>query len=225
MSLNKTALVKLLYDAGVFKFGEYTLKSGQFTPVYIDLRSIISKPQLFKTLVNALVELVKGLDFSVLCGVPYAAIPLATGVMVHSDVPLLLARKDAKDYGTKKMIEGDFVKGQKVLIVEDVTVLGWSIQETAQSLREHGLLVTDAVTLVDRQQGGADNLTADNVNLHSLLTFDDIFAYLVEKGDVTAERAAEIRRQLADTSYLNNASKDKLKRQSTEENGVVNGNH
>lgn len=105
-------------------------------------------PFLQKTLVSALIEKMKAIDFTLLCGVPYAAIPLATvmlndftlllikckfqGLMMQSGVPLLLARKDVKDYGTKKMIEGDFVKGQQVLVIEDVTVLGWSIQETAQ---------------------------------------------------------------------------------------------
>lgn len=101
------------------KFGSFKLKNGLMSPVYFDLRVIVSKPKLMKGISNILWKQFEGHGKTdLLCGVPYTALPLATIISVDSDLPMLIRRKEVKQYGTKKLIEGDFHKGQNCLIIE-----------------------------------------------------------------------------------------------------------
>lgn len=109
MSLKQ--LLLSLYEIQAIKFGSFTLKSGIISPVYLDLRGIVSFPHILKALCEALWKKVEPLSFDYLCGVPYTALPLATCLSVTHDLPMVLRRKEAKDYGTKRMIEGVYQKG------------------------------------------------------------------------------------------------------------------
>jgi len=120
----------------------------------------------------------KQVQFDVLCGVPYTALPIATIMSAETKVPMVMRRKEAKAYGTKQTIEGVFRKDQTCLVVEDLVTSGISVFETVVPLQEVGLKVHDVVVLVDRQQGGRQNLQKRGLNLHAVFTISDILTVL-----------------------------------------------
>ncbi|KAK6037235.1 putative orotate phosphoribosyltransferase, partial [Cooperia oncophora] len=121
--------------------GEYYLKSGQMTPIYIDLRRLISQPKTLRMAAQVLCDIInaKDLKYDYVVGVPYAALPLATHVSDILNVPMLMKRKETKSYGTRKAIEGIYTPGHTALLIEDVVTSGESIRETAEALRAEGL--------------------------------------------------------------------------------------
>lgn len=81
----------------------------------------------------------KSVEFKHLCGVPYTALPIATILSVRGNYPMLIRRKEAKAYGTKKLIEGKYDAGDVCLIIEDVVTSGLSVMETVNDLRNEGI--------------------------------------------------------------------------------------
>ncbi|CAB3408505.1 unnamed protein product [Caenorhabditis bovis] len=196
---NEETLFENLYGMEVFRTGEFFLKSGQMTPIYIDLRRIMSAPRILRMAAQCMCDTIRSqnLKFDYVVGVPYAALPLATLVADILDIPMLMKRKEAKSYGTKQLIEGVYQAGGTVLLVEDVVTSGESIRETAEAIRKEGLNVNDAIAVLDRQQGATNNLAADKINFLSFLTMENILDGLIRKGDITEQRKHEIIEHLA----------------------------
>jgi len=192
-----SSLALALYRIGAIQFGEFTLKSGQTSSIYINLRKIISYPALMREIANAMWGAVQGSSFQLVCGVPYTALPIATCLSLDHNLPMVMRRKEKKDYGTKQLIEGVFEPGLTCLVIEDVITTGGSIIETADDLKNAGLIIKDVVVLIDREQGGRENLEK-HFNVHSILTISDILNTLLTASEVSIEERLLIEKFIAE---------------------------
>ncbi len=188
-----SSLADGLLSAGCIKFGSFTLKSGLQSPIYIDLRQIISYPKLLEQIGAAYLPLLKDLKFDRIAGLPYAAIPIATAISLQGNYPMIYPRKEAKSYGTKAEIEGEYHAGETVLIIDDLATTGGSKFEAIEKLTGAGLIVKDVVVLVDRQSGAKESLEQAGFNLHAVLTISVLLDYWEETGKVDKDKIAETR--------------------------------
>ena len=203
MASDKESLIGKLHDIQAIKFGDFTLKSGIQSPVYVDLRVIVSYPKILKEISDMLwdVATTSNSDFSVICGVPYTALPIASAISVSHNVPMVMRRKEAKSYGTKRLIEGVFTAKSKCLVIEDVVTSGSSVLETVEALASVELVVSDAIVLLDRFQGGKEMLQSQGVKLHSLLTLPEVLDVLLAKGKVDQEMAGKVSEFLSTNKF------------------------
>ena len=177
--MNSEQLIHQLYSIGAIKFGEFILKSGAASKLYLDLRQIISHPQLLRAVSFKIGEQIKNVKFDIICGVPYTALPIATCISLHQDIPMIMRRKEKKTYGTKQTIEGNYSAGQTCLVIEDLITTGGSILETIADLKEVGLQVKDVAMLIDREQGGKDNLQNKNLSVHAVFGMNEVLKTLL----------------------------------------------
>ena len=140
----RNKLICDLYDIEAIKFGDFTFKSGIKSKFYIDLRVSMSYPKVARRISQYIWESIPQ-DLrdqaDLICGVPYGALHYANTISQRHNIPMIMKRKEAKDYGTKKLIEGNHLPGQKVLIIEDTITTGGSVKELCQILSDAGLNV------------------------------------------------------------------------------------
>jgi uridine monophosphate synthetase len=179
-----TTLADDLLEAGCIQFGEFTLKSGLKSPLYIDLRRIISHPKLLEQVGAAYLPILEKLTFDRIAGLPYAAIPIATAVSLRGGYPMIYPRKEVKDYGTKAEIEGEYHAGETIAVIDDLATTGGSKFEAIEKLTAAGLKVQDVVVLVDRQSGAKEALEQAGFRLHAVLTITQLLDYWEETGKV-----------------------------------------
>lgn len=186
-----------LLAAGCVKFGQFTLKSGLSSPVYIDLRTLISAPTLLARVAAAYVPLLGRLRFERLAALPYAAIPIATAISLQTGWPVIYPRKEAKTYGTQVEIEGSYLPGEQVVVIDDLTTTGGSKFEAIQKLAHAGLQVSEVVVLIDRQSGAAQALAGAGYTLHAVFTLTQLLDHWERRGLVSAEHIQATRRFLS----------------------------
>src|SRR5512134_4143814 len=182
-----------LLSAGCIKFGSFTLKSGLQSPLYIDLRQIITYPKLLEEVGQAYLPILKDLQFSRIAGLPYAAIPIATAISLAGNYPMIYPRKEVKTYGTKAEIEGQYNAGETVVVIDDLATTGGSKFEAIEKLTGVGLVVKDIVVLVDRQSGAKESLAQAGYSMHAVLMITQMLDYWestgkVEEGQIEATR-------------------------------------
>jgi uridine monophosphate synthetase len=186
------ALYTALHEIGAVKFGSFTLASGMQSPIYVDLRLLVGKPSLLAEAARAYAALLEGIECDRLCGVPYAALPIATAVSLESDLPLINPRKEVKQHGLGKEIEGVWQAGERVVIIEDLITSGGSTIQTAERLRAAGLVVEHALVLIDREQGGVEALAAAGIAAQSVFTLTALLEALAEAGRISRAQQAEV---------------------------------
>lgn len=195
--MNTDALPLALYRIGAVQFGEFTLKSGQSSRIYLNLRKIISYPVLLRHIANAMWQVCQPHSFDLVCGVPYTALPIATCLSLDHNLPMVMRRKETKDYGTKQRIEGNFKPEQSALVIEDVITTGSSILETTADLTNANIRVTDVVALIDREQGGVDTLKT-HYRVHTVLTLTQVLNALLHSPEVNSSDKQHIQHVLAE---------------------------
>jgi len=190
------ALADGLLKAGCIKFGEFTLKSGLKSPIYIDLRQIITYPKLLEQIGAAYLPLIKELKFDRIAGLPYAAIPIATAISLQGNYPMIYPRKEIKTYGTKAEIEGEYHAGEIVVIIDDLATTGGSKFEAIEKLTSAGLIVKDVVVLIDRQSGANESLAQAGFAMHAVLTITQLLDYWEQTEKVEKDKIEETRKFL-----------------------------
>jgi len=185
-----------LFDIGAVQFGRFTLASGQESPIYMDLRLLASHPAVLRRVARAYARLVseQGLagDGVCLAAIPYAALPIGTAVALELDLPLVYPRKEAKAYGTARQVEGKFRPGDRAVVLDDLVTTGGSKLAAIEPLQAAGLEVRDVVVLIDREQGGRQDLAAAGYRLHAVLGLRQILDELVAAGRIDAGRRDEV---------------------------------
>jgi uridine monophosphate synthetase len=177
-------LILQLYDIGCILFGEFKQASGATFPYYIDLRKIISNPRVFHQILKAYAEILENLSFDRIAGIPYGSLPTATGLALHLNYPMIFPRKEVKAHGTRRIIEGNFQPGEKIVVVDDILISGKSVMEGVEKLQSVGLMVQDIVVFLDHEQGVKDRLQAKGYQSHAVLTISEVIETLYQAGRI-----------------------------------------
>jgi uridine monophosphate synthetase len=194
-----TQLADGLLSAGCIKFGQFTLKSGMTSPIYIDLRQLVSFPTLLEQVAQAYLPILNKLSFDRMAGLPYAALPIATSISILGGWPFIYPRKEVKTHGTRAEIEGNYNEGDRVVVVDDLATTGGTKFESIEKLTSVGLKVEDIVVLIDRQSGAAEALSSAGYKLHSVTTLTNLLDYYEKNGKVSADQI-EIARKFIKSS-------------------------
>ncbi len=183
--MSKDALLKAFHDLEAFKWNAqegFRLASGKTSPYYVDCRIVLAHPYSRHLVAQLAFALLKTQDFHLIGGLEIGAIPLATSISdfaFSSDHQhnwrTYVVRKQAKDHGLGKLIEGTFEPGEKAVVVDDVLTTGGSLLKATEAARNQGLQVTHAFVIVDRSNNERhDHLTQQGLGFLSLITLDDL---------------------------------------------------
>jgi len=188
----KVNLALTLHDIQAIQFGSFTLQSGVQSPVYVDLRLLVSKPEALALAASAYSTLLRDLAFDRLAAIPYAGLPVGTAVSIQTRTPLIYPRKEVKSYGTQRPIEGRYQAGETVVVLDDLISSGNSKLAAIEPLQKAGLEVCDVVVLIDRESGGREELAAQGITLHSVFKLRDLMDILVQHERINREQRAQV---------------------------------
>lgn len=181
-----------LHAAGCVRFGKFRLKSGIESPIYLDLRRLISVPSALRTIAEALQTLLVTARFDHLAAIPYAALPIGTAAALIGNYSLIYPRREPKDYGTQVPIEGAFKAGETALVLDDLATTGESKFEAIQKLHAAELVIRDIVVVIDREQGAKATLEAAGYHFHALITLSVLLDELQQLGTISAAQRTEV---------------------------------
>lgn len=197
----RTALIDALWDLAAIRVAidePFTLASGNRSPLYVNCRQVISSPNFMRLFTAAARRALYGCDFDAVAGGATAGIPYASYLAADLNRPLLYVRKSTKNYGTRSQVEGTVTEGWRVLLVEDLITDGGSKLPFLDALEGAGTAVTDALVLVDREQGGAQVLADRGVALRALVSRSEALARGIAAGRLAPAALAEVEAYFAD---------------------------
>lgn len=169
-------LKESLMRCGALLYGEFTLASGKKSSYYIDIKKASTDPGVLSEMAEEMAETIgrRGIEFDRIAGVVLGSIPLAVALSLRTGAPFVMVRKERKEHGTGKLIEGQLQPGDKVLVVEDVVTSAGSSAEAVGILRAAGAEVGTVLAVIDRQEGGEARLAEIGVELVALLIAEDV---------------------------------------------------
>jgi len=192
-------LMAALLEYGCIKFGEFTLKSGLQSPIYIDLRVLAGRPRLLREVAAAFLPILQELTFDHLAALPYAAMPIATAISLQGKYSMIYPRKEEKDYGTRASVEGEYNSGERAVVIDDLITTGGSKLEGIQKLTSVGLSVEDIVVLIDRESGGQAMLEEKGYRLHAVFKLSEMLDHYQVHQLVPGKEIRRTRRFLAES--------------------------
>ncbi len=174
---DRQKLIELFHQRAL-KFGDFTLASGKKSSYYLDGKQITLHSVGLQLVSEGLLDLLADVKFDAIGGMSIGADPIIGGVLVVAgaqgrDLSGFMVRKDSKDHGTKKFVEGPVAPGMKVVIIDDVVTTGGSALQAVDRVLEFGCEVVQVVGIVDRMEGGAANFAARKLPFRSLLSIKD----------------------------------------------------
>jgi len=160
-----------LEGCGALQFGDFTLASGAKSSYYIDIKKASTDPKVLYLISQLMAERMQtdNIRPDRIAGVVLGSVPLAAALSMATGIPYVMVRKEKKDHGTQKLIEGDLLPGESVLVVEDVVTTAGSSMKAVETLRENGANVISLISVIDRESGGRENLAGMGVELFALV--------------------------------------------------------
>src|SRR3972149_1870792 len=187
-------LIDLLLDKSLKVADEpiFELASGKKSNLYIDCRKTTKNPRGAYLIGNIIYDKISKLDVDAIGGLTMGADPVAdavayTSVLKGKLINSFSVRKKAKEHGLKRVIEGDVKNGDRVVIVDDVATTGQSTIEALAFSRAGGLHVVKVIILVDRQEGGRENILKHDVDYEAILTKQELLDEYYKKHEKIQE--------------------------------------
>lgn len=188
----KNRFLKALIDTECFRLGDFTLKSGKKSPFYIDLRRLVSSPEALALAAEAYAHVAEGIEYERIAGIPAAGLPLATAASLRIGKPMIWPRMPVKEHGTGNRVEGEYLKGERALLLDDLITTGASKLEAADILRGENLIVEDLVVLIERGRQGRRDMDAAGIRLHAFAHVRELFAVCESIGLIDSRRRSEL---------------------------------
>jgi len=198
VSFRSKKLAPVLWKSGCLDFGEFTLTSGITSPYYVDLRLLPSYSELFDIATDMAADLVRKeeLAFDVVSAVPTGGLPFGTLLAHKLGAPLTYVRKQGKSHGEERQVEGKMEKGDRALVVDDIITTGGSVIDAVRSVRENGGIVDDVLVLLDRTEGGSENLREEGLMLNKVGNIKPLVEELESRGKIDSEMLSKVKKYL-----------------------------
>ena len=180
MDIQKHAVIEMLGASKVILHGDFELASGTKSDYYIDIKRLIKEPKTLKFIAREIGYVINRemyetkISTDIIGGLELGGALIATATSLETSLPLLIIRKDAKDYGTKSMFVGDFTSSDNIVMIEDVTTSGGSVVDAIKRILDASGKIKYVISVVDRESGAKEALNEIGVKLIPLVTVSDL---------------------------------------------------